>query len=88
MHFIAKLIDAILKQYACRKALADRRVRIHGRFAKNPEDDQPLTNRATSGEENLAVPCSNTDKVIVEVHNKTGPKPLTMNLNISQVGFA
>jgi len=68
-----------LKQYACRKALADRRVRIHGRFAKNHEDDQPLTNSATSQEEKLAVPYSNTDKVTIKMYNKPHPKPLTIS---------
>lgn len=38
------IFNCIISQYACRKTLADRRVRVRGRFARNNEqcDDQKI----------------------------------------------
>lgn len=54
--FLINLPNAyIILQYACRKTLADRRVRVRGRFARNNELCDQEDNMATKKHENLHI---------------------------------
>lgn len=50
------MIAATILQYACRKTLADRRVRVRGRFARNNEIVEE-ENEVKKGDDNIPYHC-------------------------------